>query len=240
LASLIELPELVGFFSYSRDDDRDSRGALTALRERIQGDLRGLLGRSTKTLRLFQDKQAIPPGSLWENRIKDAVAQSSFFIPIITPTVIASRYCRFELDLFLERQTGLSRDDLVFPILYIDVPELDDSVLRENDQVLSLIHRRQYVDWREFRYLDGNSTEVRREVGRFCTHIRDTLRRSWVSPEERKRQEEAEARQRAEIERGRPGGRTETANSRPQLHPNHPTAITCCWTISRRIDKHGS
>lgn len=90
MSSLITLPELVGFFSYSRDDDRDSRGALSALRDRIQGDLRGLLGRSPKTLRLFQDNTMIPPGSLWENRIKDAVARSSFFIIIITPTVIAS------------------------------------------------------------------------------------------------------------------------------------------------------
>lgn len=31
-----------------------------------------------------------------ESEIKNAVAQSVFFIPIITPTVIARPYCRFE------------------------------------------------------------------------------------------------------------------------------------------------
>jgi hypothetical protein len=69
--------------------------------------------------------------------------------------------------------------------------------------VLSLIAKRQYLDWREFRYLDVNSAEVRREVGRFCTHIRDALRHSRLSPEERRHQEEVVARQKAEAERQR-------------------------------------
>jgi formylglycine-generating enzyme required for sulfatase activity len=200
MSSLADLPELVGFFSYSREDDADSIGALSALRSRIQGELRGQLGRTAKTFRLWQDKQAISSGALWETEIKNAVAQAVFFIPIITPTVVASTYCRFELDAFLAREAALGRDDLVFPILYIDVPGLDEGT---RDTVLSLIAKRQYVDWRNFRFLDVNSTEVRREVGRFCTDIRDSLRRSWVSPEERKQQEEAAALQKAADERQR-------------------------------------
>jgi hypothetical protein len=131
------------------------------------------------------------------------VAQAVFFIPIITPTVIASPYCRFELDAFLAREAALGRSDLVFPILYIHVPALEDSVRRQNDAVLSLISKRQYVDWREFRHLDSNSTEVKRAVERFCGHIRDALYKPWLSPEERKQQEEAAALERAEAERRR-------------------------------------
>ena len=127
MSSLADLPELVGFFSYSREDDADSHGALSALRSRIQGELRGQLGRTAKTFRLWQDKEAIPSGTLWETEIKNAVAQSVFFIPIITPTVVASPYCRFELESFLAREAALGRSDLVFPILYIDVPALEDS-----------------------------------------------------------------------------------------------------------------
>ena len=98
MSSLAELSELVGFFSYSREDDADSHGALSALSSRIQGELRGQLGRTAKTFRLWQDKEAIPSGTLWESEIKNAVAQSAFFIPIITPTVVASPHCRFELN----------------------------------------------------------------------------------------------------------------------------------------------
>jgi hypothetical protein len=68
LPALTDLPELMGFFSYSRDDDRDSEGGLTLLRRRIQSELRGQLGRSEKTLRLFQDAKAIPPGTLCGRR----------------------------------------------------------------------------------------------------------------------------------------------------------------------------
>jgi hypothetical protein len=55
------------------------------------------------------------------------------------PTVVASPYCRFELESFLEREAALGRSDLVFPILYIDVPGLGDSAQRQNDPVLSLL-----------------------------------------------------------------------------------------------------
>jgi hypothetical protein len=203
MSSLAELPELVGFFSYSREDDADSYGALSALRSRVQGELRGQLGRTAKAFRLWQDKEAIPSGTLWETQIKNAVAQSAFFIPIITPTVVASPYCRFELDAFLAREAVLGRDDLVFPILYIDVPALEDSGRRQNDPVLSLIAKRQYVDWREFRYMGIDDPKFRRAVGRFCKDIRDALHKPWVSPQERIAQEKTAAQQRAENERKR-------------------------------------
>jgi hypothetical protein len=82
MSSLADLPELVGFFSYSREDDADSHGALSALRNRIQGELRGQLGRTTKTFRLWQDKEAIASGTLWESEIKNAIAQSALRSPL--------------------------------------------------------------------------------------------------------------------------------------------------------------
>jgi hypothetical protein len=65
MSSLADLPELVGFFSYSREDEEDSNGALTALRKCIQRELRGQLGLSMKTFRLWQDKEAIASGDSW-------------------------------------------------------------------------------------------------------------------------------------------------------------------------------
>jgi hypothetical protein len=180
MSSLADFPELVGFFSYSREDDDDSKGALSELRDRIQRELRGQLGRSAKTFRLWQDKESIAPGKLWESEIKGAIGQSAFFIPIITPTVVASEYCHIEFDAFLEREKALGRNDLIFPILYIRVPGLEDGVQRKQDLRLSVISRRQYVDWRELRYRDANSEEVRKAVARFCSKIVDTL--TWSHP----------------------------------------------------------
>jgi hypothetical protein len=177
LPALTDLPELVGFFSYSRDDDRDSEGGLTLLRRRIQSELRGQLGRSEKTLRLFQDAEAIPPGTLWEGEISGAIEQSAFFIPIISPRVIQSEHCEVEFRKFLEREKALGRTDLIFPVLYIDVPELHEDHVWRNHPTLSVIGARQYVNWCDFRFeLDG--PQVRRAIAQFCTKIGATLRRN--------------------------------------------------------------
>ena len=182
MPSLADSPELVGFFSYSRDDDADSNGALSALRDRIQRELRGQLGRSARDFRIWQDKEAIPPGRLWEDEIRAALGQSVFFIPIITPTTLRSPYCRVEFDAFLARERALGRDDLIFPILYIRVPALEDRGQREADPVLAMIARRQYVDWRQLRHLDVRSGRVGEAVEYLCSNIADALRRPHGTP----------------------------------------------------------
>lgn len=115
MSTLAELPEIIGFFSYSREDDEAYKGRLSALREAIQQELGAQLGRSKATFRLWQDKAAIAPGKLWESEINNAVTQSAFFIPIVTPRMINSRYCQFEFDAFLARERVLARGDLIFP-----------------------------------------------------------------------------------------------------------------------------
>jgi hypothetical protein len=177
MPSLADRPELVGFFSYSRDDDEDSKGALSALRDRIQRELRGQLGRSARDFRLWQDKEAIAPGKLWEAEIKAAIEQSTFIIPIVTPTTARSPFCRFEFDAFLAREQELGRSDLIFPLLYIRVPGLEDDTLTKADPVLSMIARRQYVDWREFRHRDVHSTQVSEAIERLCSKIVEALTR---------------------------------------------------------------
>jgi formylglycine-generating enzyme required for sulfatase activity len=196
--SLAELPELVGFFSYSRRDDEHSGGALSRLRARIYDDLRLQLGRD---VRLWQDTAAIPHGTLWGDEIKRAIAESAFFIPIVTPSAVASSHCRTEFELFLAREAELGRKDLIFPILYIRVPALGIEEDRRRNDVLEIIHARQYADWTKIRLLDIASFEVGKQIADFCQDIVEALRKPWVSPEERRRQEEAEARERAENER---------------------------------------
>jgi tetratricopeptide (TPR) repeat protein len=201
MSSLANLPEVIGFFSYSREDDEAFRGTLSALRDAIQRELGAQLGRSKRNFRLWQDQEAISPGKLWESEIKTAVEQSVFFIPIVTPRVVNSQYCQFEFESFLARERSLGRADLVFPILYISVPALDDEAQWRNHPVLSAIARRQYVDWRSMRHLDIQSTAVREAVERFCRKIVEALQQSWQSPEERRRREEAEADRQAQEER---------------------------------------
>jgi len=95
MSSLADLPEVVGFFSYSREDDESFQGTLSALRDGIQRELGAQLGRSKANFRVWQDQQAIAPGKLWESEIKTAVEQAVFFIPIVMPRAINSHYCNW-------------------------------------------------------------------------------------------------------------------------------------------------
>src|SRR5262245_2601133 len=200
MASLADAPDLVGFFSYSREDDEGSGGKLSKLRERIQEELRLQLGRSWRDFRLWQDKAAIAHGELWEDTIKKGISESVFFIPIITPSAVRSSHCKFEFASFLAREKELDRNNLIFPILYVPVPALRDEDLWRQDPLLSIIGSRQYEKWQNLRHLDASSTEVAQQVEKFCENICRALQQPWLSPEERR---EAEARRLAEAERRR-------------------------------------
>ena len=225
MSSLADLPEIIGFFSYSREDDEAFRGTLSAVRDAIQRELAAQLGRSKATFRLWQDKEAIAPGKLWESEIKVAVEQSVFFIPIVTPRMVNSRYCQFEFDAFLARERELGRTDLVFPILYLPVAALENEAKWRNDPVLSAIARRQYVDWQTFRYSDIHTPTMREEIARFARKIVETLNAPWVSPEERQAQEE-KRRQQAEAERQRKALEEVEAECRVRAERQHQEAET--------------
>jgi tetratricopeptide (TPR) repeat protein len=180
MSSLAELPDLVGFFSYSRRDDEHSGGALSRLRARIYDELRLQLGRD---LRLWQDTAAIAHGTQWSEEIKAAIAESAFFIPIVTPSAVASEHCRLEFRAFVEREGVLGRADLVFPILYIRVPALQDEAKVRENAVLEMVHYRQYADWTKIRLQEVGAFEVARQVEGLCQDIVTALERPWTAPE---------------------------------------------------------
>jgi TIR domain len=183
---------LVGFFSYSREDDVDLNEVLSKFRNAIQAELSAQLGRNRDNFRIWQDRFAIPHGALWQKQITDGVKQSAFFIPIITPRMVNSPHCSFEFESFLAREKELGRDDLIFPILYISVPELGDGTWKQNS-VLKIVNDRQYLDWRDYRPRELSDPEIRKELIQFCSNISNALRKPWVSPEDRQQRQEAEA-----------------------------------------------
>ena len=206
MSSLADLPNLIGFFSYSREDDQGDDGAIAALADRIYRELRAQLGRTSQNFRLWRDKDALAAGEHWKVKLKEAVAESAFFMQMVSPSAVKSPFCRFELDSFMEREKELGRDDLIFPILYISVPELDDK-RKDDDPVLSVISEREYVDWRKIRHAPVNSPEVRQTVEQFCNTIAKKLRQPRISPEDRKRLEEDDAAQERQTGgRGHEGG----------------------------------
>jgi len=190
MTSLADLPDLIGFFSYSRQDDEYSDGALSRLRDRILKELRTQLGRR---IRVWQDTEAIPDGSDWSNEIHRGITESVFFIPIVTPSAIASKHCRFEFEAFLAREAALGRSNLVFPLVYVRVPALEDETSWKHDELLKIIGARQYTDLTRFRQRGLDDVEVRERIERYCSHIVDALREPWISPDDRRARAAAEA-----------------------------------------------
>ena len=78
-----------GFWSYSSSDDEAANGRLSQLRALLSKELQLKVGRTQK-VHIFQDVEAIPPGELWEKRIREALDVSSFVIPIVTPAFLQS------------------------------------------------------------------------------------------------------------------------------------------------------
>jgi hypothetical protein len=194
---LTQLPNLVGFFSYSRTDDKTDDGAVSALANRIYVELLSQLGRKPENFKLWRDVDALRTGDQWKEKLQDAVSESVFFIMMVSPSALNSGFCRFEFESFVERERQLGRNDLVFPVLYVPVPELEGNQ-NTSDPVISIVAARQYADWRGIRHLDVKSPEVRQTVGQFCAVIARKLRTPWLSPEEIEAQRQAEDQRRRE------------------------------------------
>ncbi len=148
MSSLVKFSgsNLVGFSSYSREDDEGFNDALFEFADRNQRYLGALLGRTLNDFRIWQDTECHPSRAMWKKTLEKGIAESVFFVPIVTPRAVKSQHCATEFALFLAREAELGRDDRFFPILYLPVPELDDDALCRDDPVLKIIRERQYFD----------------------------------------------------------------------------------------------
>ena len=79
----------IGFLSYARQDDERSGRQLFELRRLLSDELQVLYGR--QEIKIFQDVAAIPPGAKWRQMITEAIANSTFFVPILTPSFAERR-----------------------------------------------------------------------------------------------------------------------------------------------------
>lgn len=158
--------------SYTRFDDEQSGAYLTTFREKLCGEVRAHTGRP---FHIFQDIEDIKWGQQFEQRIDQALETIMFFIPILTPSFFNSRFCRYELEKFLQREARLGRNDLVLPVYFIRVPALEYPDLRANDPLAQTLAARQRTDWRELRFEGFDTPKVRRTLAQMAEHIADAL-----------------------------------------------------------------
>ncbi len=165
----------IGFWSYTSQDDKFEDGRLSRLRTRLARDLQQRM--APQKVHIFQDVAAIPHGSDWLDKIHEALGQSSFFIPIVTPGFLGSEMCCKEVLRFREREKELGRKDLIFPFRYLDISDIHPDECH-TPEVLTLLRSRQWIDFEYLRYRDLGSEEVLTLLGTLARSIRTALRKA--------------------------------------------------------------
>jgi hypothetical protein len=149
------------FLSYTRFDDENDRGAITAFRKHLANAVRAVTG---ETFEIFQDLDGIGLGKHWPTTLDLMLDQARFFLPILTPSYFMSTACRDELKKFLKAEEAARRQDLVLPIYYIRCPILEEKILRNCDVLAQTIYERQRWDWRDLRLSSFRTRKVRLEI----------------------------------------------------------------------------
>ncbi len=230
--------ELIGYFSYAHADDEACAGALTKLRGLLEQELSGWPGRAWTDIRLVSGDDRVPhrPGA----DSKDAPARAVFCIAVVSPAMAGSAWCCQDIVAFLAHEMVLGRSDLIFPVLYADVPEMADGEARDGNPVVSVLAGRKFFDWRSFRSLDPDSAAVEQAARRLCQQVADVLlslppaligggkSAAAIAAEESRRRFDAEQRRR-ERERKKPGPPVESFDKPTPKIAREPGVRTGRW-----------
>jgi F-box protein 11 len=157
-------PEFAAFLSYVRSDDEHEGGGITALAAKLAGEIGMQRGRPFE---IFRDVDDVLWGQNWRRRIDDTLDAATLLIPIVTPAFFERPQCRLEVERFLEREQRLGRDDLIFPIRYME-SAADDGLARK-------LATRQAADWTELRFEPLTSPVVRRQLADLAGRVRTVL-----------------------------------------------------------------
>lgn len=156
-----------GFLSYAHADDEAEGGRVSALAQDLENQYKLLTG---QPLTIFLDATHLGWGNDWEATIDQAVVATRFFIPVVTPTYLMSEQCRREFQLFVRTAESLGLSDLVLPLLWVDVAGLGEPTTSE-DEVVTVVKKYQWVDWRELRFEERGSGAYRRAVSALATRL---------------------------------------------------------------------
>jgi hypothetical protein len=161
-----------GFWSYVHADDDGDEGRILQLAADLQSEFAAITAGS---LELFHDRTSLEWGDDWRARIDEAIAQAAFLIPIVTPRYFASQECRSELLAFASHARTAGVEDLVLPVYWIEVRELehDPSV----DEVVALVAARQRQDLRAVRLTDRSSSVYRQAIYRLASALAERSER---------------------------------------------------------------
>jgi hypothetical protein len=155
-----------GFWSYVHADNNAEGERIVRLARDVKEQFQVLTG---EELSLFLDKDAIEWGKNWREAIDSNLETGAFFIPVMTPRYFMSPECRRELHTFARRATDLGMLELILPLYYVDVPEINNS--ETADELIKLVNTFQREDWRDLRFTEITSEAYRRAVAKLAARL---------------------------------------------------------------------
>ena len=161
------------FWSYTRFDDKNDDGWLTALREALMSEVQALSG---KQVEIFQDMDGMTWGEQWKQKLVSSSDDAVFLIPIVTPKYFASEDCRKELEQFVKRENDTGFKKLILPIYYITTPQLQDQFEKASDLLAQTVADHNYEDIRELRHLTITSYEAKQKITKLATALCERLK----------------------------------------------------------------
>jgi len=151
------------FVSYSSFDDQHDDGKLSALCQRLTEELRVQTGDDYS---VFLDRKKIRTGDNWRTAMQAALDASDVFVAFITPSYLNDRWCRSELEGFLDKERRRDQKGIIVPIMYMGH---EGRMLR--NPLGKTIAERQPLDWRDLRFEPFTSIRLKREMHKAATAI---------------------------------------------------------------------
>ena len=159
------MSEIAGFWSYVHADNEAVGDAIAKLASRVESEFELL---SAERLHLFVDRD-LEWGEEWKSRIDRELQETTFFIPIITPRYFQSEECRREFVKFKSAADRFEVRQLLLPIYYVTVPEMEES--EPQDELMALVKSIQREDVRKIRLAEEWDAIYRALVNRLATRL---------------------------------------------------------------------
>lgn len=145
-----QLPPIQVFLSYAREDDAAFSFA-DPLKSTLKQLISGLSGRTTE---VFLDRDDIPLGENWKEKIENGVRNSLVLIAVYTGNYPRREPCREEFFLFLEQSREYDVQNLLIPVVWLGF----ESLLPEGeDEISDYVRTHQAADFKEA-WVEGTSS----------------------------------------------------------------------------------
>lgn len=160
--------DAVGFWSYVQQDNDGDHGRIKALADDLREQYRLL---TAEKLELFVDREDTEWGDAWKERIDSAIAGTTFFIPIITPSYFRSPECRRELLKFAREADRLGLGQLLLSVYWVRVSELENEPENSADEAVRLVAKYKWQDLRDERLEELDSAAYRKAVANLAAKL---------------------------------------------------------------------